>query len=166
MKHSVKTLAGSLAALVLSAGMLTAAPAHALDTTTVTVNKQQTVTWGWEDGVSKKFRDFSEDDYDDALQIPALKVTVSMPGPGRRVILEVQDPFDRTWSTEAQTRTDANGVALARVNPFCENDYGNSTEWCGHDVTYRLKVLKSGMQRQVVSNPFTVTFVPTEDAKM
>ena len=166
MKHSVKTLAGSLAALVLSAGMLTAAPAQALDTTTVTVNKHQTVTWGWEDGVSKKFRDFSEDDYDDALQIPALKVTVSMPGPGRRVILEVQDPFDRTWSTEAQTRTDANGVALARVNPVCENDYGNSTEWCGHDVTYRLKVLKSGMQRQVVSNPFTVTFVPTEDGKM
>jgi hypothetical protein len=166
MKTSVKTLAGSLAALVLSAGMLTAAPAQALDSPTATVNKQQSVTWGWEDGVSKKFRDFSEDDYDDALQIPALKVTVSMPGPGRRVILEVQDPFDRTWSTEVQTRTDANGVALARVNPFCENDYGNSTEWCAHDVTYRLKVLKSGMQRQVVSNPFTVTFVPTEDGKM
>jgi hypothetical protein len=99
MKRSTKTLTGSLAALVLSVGMLSAAPAQALDTPTVTINKQQTVTWGWEDGVSKKFRDFSEDDYDDALQIPALKVSVSIPGPGRRVILEVQDPFDRTWST-------------------------------------------------------------------
>ncbi|CAB4671470.1 unannotated protein [freshwater metagenome] len=166
MKRSTKTLTGSLAALVLSVGMLSAAPAQALDTPTVTINKQQTVTWGWEDGVSKKFRDFSEDDYDDALQIPALKVSVSIPGPGRRVILEVQDPFDRTWSTEVQTRTDVAGVALVRVNPFCENDYGNSTEWCGHDVTYRLKVLKSGMQRQVVSNAFTVTFVPTEDGMM
>ena len=82
------------------------------------------------------------------------------------MILEVQDPFDRSWSTEVQTRTDTAGVALIRVSPFCENDYGNSTEWCGHDVTYRLKVLKSGMQRQVVSNPFTVTFVPSEDGMM
>ena len=166
MKHSIKTLAGSLAALVRSAGMLTATPAQALDNPIATVNKQQVVAWGWEDGVSKKFRDFSEDDYDDALQIPALKVTVGIPGPGRRVILEVQDPFDRSWSTEVQTRTDIAGVALIRVSPFCENDYGNSTEWCGHDVTYRLKVLKSGMQRQVVSNPFTVTFVPSEDGMM
>jgi hypothetical protein len=154
-----------VASLVLAASTLAlTTPAQALDTPTT--SKQQVVTWGWEDGVAKKFRDFSEDDYEDALQIPALKVTVSMPGPGRRVILEEFDPFDQTWTTSLQTRTDANGIALVHISPFCSDDYTSGSEWCSHDKTYRLKVLRSGMQRQVVSNPFTVTFVASEDAYM
>lgn len=137
---------------------------YALDTPNT--SRQQTVTWGWADGADKKHRDFSEDDYADAMEMAPIKVTTSVNGPSRRVILETWDPFQQGWTIESQSRTDGTGVALLRVNPYCEGYTKDASEWCDRDITYRIRVLKSGIQRQVISKPFLVTFVKSEDAQM
>jgi hypothetical protein len=131
-----------------------------------TTSRQQTVTWGWADGADKKHRDFSEDDYADAMEMAPIKVIVTTNGPSRRVVLEAWDPFQQGWVLESQSRTDGTGVALLRVNPYCDGYSKDASEWCDRDITYRVRVLKSGIQRQVVSKPFLVTFVKSEDAQM
>ena len=76
-----------------------------------TPKPQQVITWSWEDGADKGHRDFSEDDYDIATDMPSLQVTVTPAGTGRRVILETYDVYLQTWSEELATRTNAVGVA-------------------------------------------------------
>ena len=123
---------------------------------------QQGITWGWEDGGDKGHRDFSEDDYDTIGDMPSVKVTVLPATVGRRVILEIYNPGTKTWSAEQIYRTDADGVALLSINPLCDEALSSIPMWCDHDSTYRIRVLKSGTQRQSLSNPFVVSFVTTE----
>ncbi len=129
---------------------------------------QQTVTWGWEDGADKGHRDFSEDDYDTAAEMPSLIVTISASSiaqsTGRRVILEAYDSYLMTWSQELATRTDGSGVAKFQVDPYCSDEFGSAPAWCDHDKTYRIRILKSGTQRVIVSKPFVVSFMASEEA--
>ena len=126
---------------------------------------QQTITWGWEDGADKGHRDFSEDDYDTAAEMPSLLVTVTPASTGRRIVLEVYDPYFMTWSQELATRTDGLGVAKFQVDPYCGDEFGSSSAaWCDHDKTYRIRVLKSGTQKVLVSKPFAISFMASEEA--
>ena len=126
---------------------------------------QQTITWGWEDGADKGHRDFSEDDYDTAAEMPSLLVTVTPASSGRRIVLEVYDPYFMTWSQELATRTDGLGVAKFQVDPYCGDEFGSSSAaWCDHDKTYRIRVLKSGTQKVLVSKPFAISFMASEEA--
>jgi hypothetical protein len=127
-----------------------------------TPKPQQTITWSWEDGADKGHRDFSEDDYDIATDMPSLQVTISPVGTGRRVILETYDVYLQTWSEELATRTNTVGVAKFQVDPYCTDEFGSAPAWCDHDKTYRIRVLKSGTQKVVVSKPFVVSFIASE----
>lgn len=128
-----------------------------------TPKPQQVISWSWEDGADKGHRDFSEDDYDISSDMPSLQVTVSPAGTGRRVTLETYDVYLQTWSEELATRTNAAGVAKFQVNPYCTDDFGSAPAWCDHDKTYRIRVLKSGTQKTVVSKPFVVSFIASEE---
>jgi hypothetical protein len=143
-----------LATVIALTGSLVSAPANALGTPKV----QQS------DGVDKGHRDFSEDDYDIASDMPSLEVTVSPAGVGRRVILENYDEYMQTWSQALSTRTNAAGVAKFQVDPYCSDEFGSSPAWCDHDKTYRIRVLRSGTQKVLVSKPFVVSFVASEEA--
>lgn len=125
---------------------------------------QQAVTWGWEDGVDKGHRDFSEDDYDTAAEMPSLTVTVTPASTGRRIILETYDAYFMTWSQELATRTDGLGIAKFQVDPYCSDEFGSAPAWCDHDKTYRIRVLKSGTQKVLVSKPFVISFMASEEA--
>ena len=152
-----KLVALSVATLV-AVGM-TGPEANALGTP----KTQQAVSWAWEDGADRAHRDFSEDDYDMANGMPPILVTISPSTVGRRVILETYDEFTGTWTQELSTRTNAQGVAKILVDPYCNDDFGGSPAWCDHDKTYRLKVLKSGTQKVLLSKPFAVSFVASEE---
>ena len=154
---NIKKIASIVTAVAIVTSLIST-PANALGKPKV----QQTITWGWEDGGDKGHRDFSEDDYDTIGDMPAVKVTVLPATVGRRVILETYDATTRTWSAEHVSRTDAEGVALLNVNPLCDDDSSSTSMWCDHDSTYRIRVLKSGTQRQSLSNPFVVSFVTSE----
>ena len=138
---------------------ISSVPANALGTPKV----QQVVNWGWEDGADKKHRDFSEDDYDDITEMPRLQVTVSPASVGRRVLLEKFDEYTQNWVQELATRTDARGVAKFLANPLCDEYSEAPGMWCDHDVTYRIRVLKSGTQKALISKTFIATFVTTEE---
>ena len=151
-----KVLAAALSIVVAS--FVLTPTANALGTP----KPQQVITWSWEDGADKGHRDFSEDDYDIATDMPSLQVTVTPAGTGRRVILETYDVYLQTWSEELATRTNAVGVAKFQVDPFCTDEFGSAPAWCDHDKTYRIKVLKSGTQKTVVSKPFLSSFIASE----
>ena len=152
-----KVLAAALSIVVAS--FVLTPTANALGTP----KPQQVITWSWEDGADKGHRDFSEDDYDIATDMPSLQVTVTPAGTGRRVILETYDVYLQTWSEELATRTSAEGVAKFQVSPYCTDEFGSSPAWCDHDKTYRIRVLKSGTQKTVSSKPFVVSFISTEE---
>lgn len=151
-----KVLAAALSIVVAS--FVLTPTANALGTP----KPQQVITWSWEDGADKGHRDFSEDDYDIATDMPSLQVTVTPAGTGRRVILETYDVYLQTWSEELATRTNAVGVAKFQVDPYCTDEFGSAPAWCDHDKTYRIKVLKSGTQKTVVSKPFVISFIASE----
>ena len=153
----MKRVLASMLSLALVSFIVTP-PANALGTP----NPQQVITWSWEDGADKGHRDFSEDDYDIATDMPSLQVTVTPAGTGRRVILETYDVYLQTWSEELATRTNAVGVAKFQVDPYCTDEFGSAPAWCDHDKTYRIKVLKSGTQKTVVSKPFLISFIASE----
>lgn len=133
-------------------------PAQALGTPKV----QQVVTWGWEDGADRSHRDFSEEDYDTAAEMPQLQVTVTPTNVGRRVVLESLDDMTRTWLQVAYSSTNAAGVAKLSVDPSCDE----TGFWCDHDTTYRIRVLKSGTQKLIVSRPFTISYTAITAATM
>ncbi len=153
----IKNVITLVIATALMAG-LTSAPAQALGKP----KTQQSVTWAWSDGVDKGHRDFSEDDYDAITEMPTVNVTILPATVGRRVILESYSPTTKTWSAEKISRTDAEGVAKFRVDPLCDEVASSIPMWCDHDSTYRIRVLKSGTQRQSLSAQFVVSFVTTE----
>ena len=157
IKMNIKKIASIFAAVAIVTSLISS-PANALGKP----KAQQVITWGWEDGGDKGHRDFSEDDYDTIGDMPSVKVTILPATVGRRVILETLNPGTKTWSAEQISRTDSDGIALLKVNPFCEEDASSTSMWCDHDSTYRIRVLKSGTQRQSLSNPFVVSFVTTE----
>ena len=151
----------TLVTVAALSGVLLSPTANALGKPKV----QQAVTWGWEDGADKGHRDFSEDDYDTAAEMPSLLVTVTPASTGRRIVLEVYDSYFMTWSQELATRTDALGVAKFQVDPYCGDEFGSaSASWCDHDKTYRIRVLKSGTQKVLVSKPFAISFMASEEA--
>jgi hypothetical protein len=154
---NTKKIATLLATVAVMSSLLSV-PANALGKP----KAQQAIVWGWEDGGDKGHRDFSEDDYDTIGEMPAVKVSVLPATVGRRVILEIFNSTTKTWSAEHISRTDADGVALLQVNPLCDEELSSVPMWCDHDSTYRIRVLKSGTQRQSLSNPFVVSFVTTE----
>ena len=133
-------------------------PAQALGTPKV----QQVVTWGWEDGADRSHRDFSEEDYDTAAEMPQLQVTVTPTNVGRRVVLESLDDMTRTWLQVAYSSTNAAGIAKLSVDPSCDE----TGFWCDHDTTYRIRVLKSGTQKLIVSRPFTISYTAITAATM
>jgi hypothetical protein len=151
----------AVAALSALVATLVSAPANALGTP----KSQQTITWGWSDGADKQHRDFSEDDYDTPNDMPTINVSISTgvgsvsPAVGRRVVLENYDDVTQTWSTAVTSRTDATGVAKIHVDPICTDPYTDAPMgWCDHDVNYRLKVLRSGTQKVLMSSPFTISY--------
>jgi hypothetical protein len=157
MKKVISVVTASIFAV-----SLLSTPANALGTP----KPQQVVTWGWEDGADKGHRDFSEDDYDTAADMPSLIVTVSPANTGRRVILETYDAYFQSWSQSLATRTDAKGVAKFQLDPYCNDEYGTAPAWCDHDKTYRIRVLKSGTQKVLVSKPFVASFVASEEGTL
>jgi hypothetical protein len=154
----IKGLVAAASVMAL-AGTLLASPAFALGTP----KPQQKVTWGWEDGADKSHRDFAEEDYDTVQDMPALQVTVSPASVGRQVILDTYDDYSQSWTQALKTRTDATGTAKFHVDPSC--NVGDPS-WCDHDLKYRIRVLKSGTQKALVSSSFVVTFVAVEEASM
>ena len=149
---------GLLSFALIAVG-LSSVPASALGTPKV----QQVVSWGWEVGADKKHRAFSEDDYDDITEMPRLQITVSPASVGRRVVLEKFDEYTQNWVQELATRTDARGVAKILVNPLCDEYSDTPGMWCDHDVSYRIRVLKSGTQKALLSKTFIATFVASEE---
>lgn len=134
------------------------APAQALGTPKV----QQVVTWGWEDGADKSHRDFAEEDYDTAAEMPQLQVTVTPTNVGRRVVLESFDDMTLTWLQVAISATNAGGIAKLSVDPSCDE----TGTWCDHDTSYRIRVLKSGTQKLIISRPFTISYTAITAATM
>ena len=157
MKISKKSFLATITVLGITSVMVST-PANALGTP----KTQQVVTWGWEDGADKSHRDFAEDDYDTAADIPQLQVTVTPTTVGRRVVLEAYDDMTQTWSQVSVTQTNSAGVAKMSVDPSCDE----TGAWCDHDITYRIRVLKSGTQKLIVSRPFTVSFSASVAATM
>ena len=135
------------AAIVLALGIN---PAHA----TGVPKPQQVVTWSWSDNADKSHRDFSESDYDTVADMPTIQLKVTPTNPGRRVVLESYDVNTDTWSQVMAAETDATGIANLQVDPSCDS----AGTWCDHDLTYRIRVLKSGTQKLTISHPFTVSF--------
>ena len=133
-------------------------PAHALGTPKV----QQVVTWGWEDGADKSHRDFAEEDYDTAADMPQLQVTVTPTNVGRRVVLESFDDMTQTWTQVTTSATNAAGIAKLSVDPTCDV----TGTWCDHDTSYRIRVLKSGTQKLIISRPFVVSYTAAVAATM
>lgn len=157
MFKSGKGFFAATAAFAIISGVMST-PAHALGTP----KTQQTVTWGWEDGADKSHRDFAEEDYDTAADMPQLQVTVSPTNVGRRVVLESFDEMTQTWSQVAQSATNSAGVAKLAVDPSCDA----TGSWCDHDTSYRIRVLKSGTQKLIISRPFVVSYTAAVAATM
>jgi len=146
----------ALIALSIVAGLVASStPANALGT----AKAQASVSWTWQDSADRAHRDFAEEDYDMITDMPMVRVVVTPPSVSRRVILDEFDELSGDWSISYSGRTDALGVALLPVNPLCLGDFGTSAVWCDHDVTYRIRVLRSGTQKNMTSRSFTVSYL-------
>ena len=139
-------------------GAMFSTPAHALGTP----KAQQVVTWGWEDGADKSHRDFAEEDYDTAADIPQIQVTVTPTNLGRRIVLESFDDTTQTWLQVTTAATNSAGIAKFSVDPSCDA----TGTWCDHDTSYRIRVLKSGTQKLIISRPFMVSYTAAVAATM
>ena len=139
-------------------GAMFSTPAHALGTP----KAQQVVTWGWEDGADKSHRDFAEEDYDTAADIPQIQVTVTPTNVGRRIVLESFDDTTQTWLQVTTAATNSAGIAKFSVDPSCDA----TGTWCDHDTSYRIRVLKSGTQKLIISRPFMVSYTAAVAATM
>jgi hypothetical protein len=156
MKVKNKSIARATIALTLVLGMVASiAPATALGTP----KAQAAVSWTWQDGADRVHRDFAEEDYDMITDMPMIRVLVAPPSVSRRVILDEFDEYSGDWVPSFSSRTDSTGVALLPVNPLCMGDFGTAPVWCDHDVTYRIRVLRSGTQKNMTSRSFTVSYL-------
>lgn len=151
-----RSISRAVIALTLVFGLVASiAPANALGTP----KTQAAVTWAWQDGADRAHRDFAEEDYDMITEMPMIRVLVTPPSVSRRVILDEFDELSGDWIISYSGRTDAFGVALLPVNPLCLGDFGTAPAWCDHDVTYRIRVLRSGTQKNMTSRSFTVSYL-------
>lgn len=149
-----------LIALMTTIGLVASvAPAQALGTP----KAQASVVWAWQDGADRAHRDFAEEDYDMITEMPMVRVLVTPPSVSRRVILDEFDELSGDWIISYSGRTDAFGVALLPVNPLCFGDFGTAPAWCDHDVTYRIRVLRSGTQKNMTSRNFTVSYLSAQE---
>lgn len=151
-----RTVSRAAIALTLVAGLIASvAPASALGTP----KTQAAISWSWQDGADRVHRDFAEEDYDMITDMAMVRVLVTPPSVSRRVILDEFDELSGDWVLSYSGRTDALGVALLPVNPLCLGDFGTAPTWCDHDVTYRIRVLRSGTQKNMTSRTFTVSYL-------
>jgi len=151
-----RSISRAAIALTLVVGLVASvAPANALGTP----RAQAAVSWAWQDGADSVHRDFAEEDYDMITDMPMVRVVVAPPSVSRRVILDEFDELSGEWILSYSGRTDALGVALLPVNPLCLGDFGTAPVWCDHDVTYRIRVLRSGTQKNMTSRSFTVSYL-------
>ncbi len=96
-------------------------------------NSVQEYYWNWSDSLRFSSRAFIHTEYADQASLPELVVTVVPPHPRRLVYLEFFQ--DGSWAAENIVRTDANGVAVIDVDPFCGDN-----SWCNGTYAYRLKI--------------------------
>lgn len=89
--------------------------------------------WSWSDTPKFTARTFIHSDYADQASLPKLVITVVPPNPRRVVYLEFYQ--DGAWSAENIVRTNARGIALVDLDPYCSND-----SWCDGTYTYRLRM--------------------------
>jgi len=89
--------------------------------------------WEWSDGSRSRDRVLSEDVHRTWSDVPSLVVASDPPWSGRPVRLEVL--IDGRWRTEDASRTDQEGAARLRVNPYCSDG-----DWCSTPASYRLVV--------------------------
>lgn len=156
MKTTNRKISRTIIALVLGLGLVASvAPAQALGT----AKAQASVSWTWQDSADRAHRDFAEEDYDMITEMPMVRVLVTPPSVSRRVILDEFDEFSGEWVLSFAGRTDSAGVAFLQVNPLCLGDFGSAPVWCDHDVTYRIRVLRSGTQKAMTSRSFTVSYL-------
>ena len=88
--------------------------------------------WRWTDGSRAHGRAFA-DPGAGVVDLPGLVVASHPAARGRLVVLQFRD--DGRWHTEDASRTDARGVAVLDLNPYCD-DGG----WCDRTLDYRLIV--------------------------
>jgi hypothetical protein len=151
-----RTISRAAIALTLVVGLVASvAPANALGTP----KAQAAISWSWQDGADRAHRDFAEEDYDMITDMAMVRVLVTPPSVSRRVILDEFDELSGEWVLSYAGRKDALGVALLPVNPLCLGDFGTAPTWCDHDVTYRIRVLRSGTQKPMTSRSFTVSYL-------
>jgi hypothetical protein len=159
LENKMKRIFASVLTLALLVGLGLAPNSRALGTP----KSQQVISWSWEDGADKKHRDFSEDDYDSVLDMPALKITALPNTVSRRVIVEYFDDNSGEWLTETTARTGSDGSVKVQLNPLCQVGIGFAPAWCDHDVTYRVRVLRSGTQKNMTSSSFVVSYMASID---
>ena len=156
VKVKNRSISRAATALTLIVGLVASiAPANALGTP----KTQAAISWAWQDGADRVHRDFAEEDYDMITDMPMVRVQVTPPSVSRRVILDEFDELSGEWVLSYSGRTDATGVALLPVNPLCAGDFGTAPTWCDHDVAYRIRVLRSGTQKNMTSRIFTVSYL-------
>lgn len=125
-------------AIGLGAAVIAAPPSVAAD---------QGYYWEWSDGSERTSRTFTQSEYGVQSTLPRIVVTAEPARPGQGVILQ----FLRNgqWTTETTARTNASGVAVLTIDPFCSTD-----TWCDRTLSYRLK---AGAQ----TARLTITYSPT-----
>lgn len=138
-RHVRVAIAITGCALGLLLGSVSAFPAHAAPSQWY---------WAWSDGSRATTRVIDEDQHRSWEAVPRLRVASDPAAPGRLVELQVRT--DGLWMTEDATRTDASGVAVLALNPYCGNG-----AWCDGHLHYRLRAA-GGTAR------LTVDFTPSD----
>lgn len=131
---SVTKFHGAVAACVvaMSVAGIAAGPAAAKDRGTLHGTVQE-YFWYWNDSRTFIPRTFIQADFVAPAALPKIVFTVVPATPSRLVYLEFRQ--DGQWVSENVVKTDAQGVALIDVDPFCSN-----LTWCDGTYRYRLRI--------------------------
>ena len=116
---------------VLALGLGSSAAAYAAPTSHVAAS--QKYFWKWSDGSQKPARVFREARYVRAARLPRLVITAVPAKPARVVFLQFRQKGK--WLVEMKTATNAKGVAVLKLDPYCTN-----RTWCDGTWNYRIKV--------------------------
>lgn len=114
-----------------TAGAATAHGVHGDTEHAVGVAPDHSFAWSWLDDYGSNKRFFSKSSWS-GEGLPLI-VVQARPGRVRPVILQFRQ--GGTWNTEAIVPTNASGVALLTLDPYCENG-----SWCDGLYDYRIKV--------------------------
>jgi hypothetical protein len=125
--------------------------------------QSQRASIGWEDEEAWQDWDFYEDTFGgDASSIPAIVVQVKPGRVQRRAVLEYFDEESGTWGIDASVKTNRKGFAYLKVTPNnCKADDGTHTAWCDGEWEYRVRVLRRGVYRELVTESVWFGFIPT-----